>query len=312
VDGGGLERLCVGRELCQRVKLEPVGSGRIQREEAGVQELLEQSGSVTAWYRFDEGPPEIRDGAVGVGARHGVGGRAAETLHHPRVTGRLGTQQLRGHALRARFALGEHARRAGVPDRALARRQPLVHRCPDERVHEVERELGFKDRDGGKRIGRPRGFTLLEFSQRGRFAHGHIRPEDRYPPRQRGRASRQPCQSNHQRSGHRFRNVLAHHGRRRRRGFDAFVHQRPRELLQKKWIPSAHRMTGRAELVVRSCPEHPPYEHLGALPTERCQSHHAADRLPGDACKRLLAPRGSPGRLATSSATGRPSTRRAR
>ena len=69
----------------------------------------------------------------------------------PLVGPRRQHQQVGGHALGRGAGLGQQPRRALVVQLALARRELLVDRVPDQRVHEAQRRLGAQDLGPGQR-----------------------------------------------------------------------------------------------------------------------------------------------------------------
>ena len=117
-------------------------------------ELEQDPGARAGRRRLGQDAAQVAGRRLRRAAARGVAGGVGQPRHRPRVAGRLGRQQVLGHALAAVLAHGEQLGGAAVGAHALGRRHLLEDPRAHDRVREGQRAPRPEDARGDQEVGR--------------------------------------------------------------------------------------------------------------------------------------------------------------
>ena len=120
----------------------------------GHAELEQDPGPSPGRRRLHQDAAQVARRRLRSAATRGVAGGVGQSRNRPRVGGRLGRQQVLGHALAAVLAHGEQLGRAPVGAHALGRRDLLEDPRAHDRVREGQRAPRPEDAGGDQEVGR--------------------------------------------------------------------------------------------------------------------------------------------------------------
>ena len=167
----------------------------------------------------------------------------AEPVAHPLGAARLGRKQVRDHPLHRRVLLGQHVRRTLVAGRARGRRELLVDRAADDRVHEPKLAAVGEDAAGPERVGGLAGVLVLEPSERRRMPQQPAVAHDCHCTREPLSWQRKAGQPRADRRDNPVGRRVEHIARALRPG----LAQSARKLAQEERVPARQQMTTAAQ-----------------------------------------------------------------